>query len=100
MKVLAVGRPRALVDPGSAIAPIARKELDALWRLYASGRVREMYFPGGPGAVLLLETESIDAAQTLLAELPLVTNRIVDFELIELRPVSAFATLLASTERT
>ena len=98
MKVLAVGRPRALVDPGSAIAPIARKEL--LCRLYASGRVREMYFPGGPGAVLLLETESIDAAQTLLAELPLVTNRIVDFELIELRPVSAFATLLASTERT
>jgi hypothetical protein len=98
MKVLAVGRPRALVDPGSAIAPIARKAL--LWRLYASGRVREMYFPGGPGAVLLLETESIDAAQTLLAELPLVTNRIVDFELIELRPVSAFATLLASTERT
>jgi hypothetical protein len=98
MKVLAVGRPRALVDPGSAIAPIARKEL--LWRLYASGRVREMYFPGGPGAVLLLETESIDTAQTLLAELPLVTNRIVDFELIELRPVSAFATPLASTERT
>jgi hypothetical protein len=99
MKVLAVGRPRVGVDPGSAIARHEHEELDALWRLYASDRVREMYSPGGPGAVLVLEVESIDVAHELLAELPLVTNQIVDFELIELTPFSAFATLFASSGR-
>jgi hypothetical protein len=99
VKVLAVGRPRAGVDPALAIAPRAHEELDALWRLYVSGAVREMYSPGGLGAVLVLEAESIDAAQALLAELPLVANQIVDFELIGLRPFSAFASLFADSER-
>jgi hypothetical protein len=49
--------------------------------------------------VLVLEADPIDAARALLAELPLVTNQIVDFELIELRPFSAFATLFACSER-
>jgi hypothetical protein len=42
-----------------------------------------MYSPGGPGAVLVLETDSIDGV------LPLVANDIIDFELIELRPFAA-----------
>jgi hypothetical protein len=93
MKVLAVLRPRAGSDPRTAIATFAREELAALWRLYGSGTVREMYSPGGPGAVLVLEAESVTSAQAALGDLPLVANDIVDFELIELRPFTAFQAL-------
>jgi hypothetical protein len=100
MKVLAVGRPRGGIDARAAIAPYAREELGALWRLYAAGTVREMYSPGGPGAVLVLETESIDAARESLALLPLVANELIDFELIELLPFAAFGSLFAAPEPT
>lgn len=98
MRVLAVGRPRSGIDPRSAIAPHAVEELEALWQLYASGTVREMYSPGGPGAVLMLEAESITAAQAVLDALPLVANQIVDFELIELRPFLSLAALFIDRE--
>ena len=74
MKLLAIGRPRAGIDPRQAITPHVRAELNALWQLYASGSVRDMYSPGGPGSVLVMEAESIDAARATLAELPLVAT--------------------------
>lgn len=98
MKVLAVGRPRAGIDARAAIAPHAHAELAVPWRLYAAGTVREMYSPGGPGAGLVLETESIAAARVTLGELPLVANEVIDFELIELLPFAAFASLFAPPE--
>jgi hypothetical protein len=98
VKVLAVGRPRAGVDPRSAIAPHAHQELEALWHLYALGIVREMYSPAGPGAVLILEVESIGAGRETLADLPLVANQVIDFELIELMPFAAFDSLFATEE--
>jgi hypothetical protein len=98
LKVLAVGRPRAGIDAHTAIPPYARGELEALWRMYAAGTVREMYSPGGPGAVLMLEVESVGAGRSALADLPLVANGIVDFELIELMPFAAFASLFGIGE--
>ena len=100
MKVLAVGRPRDGIDARTAIAPHVREELGVLWRLYASGTAREMYSPGGPGAVLVLETDSIDAARESLGVLPLVAHEIIDFELIELRPFAAFGSLFTGPEPT
>lgn len=97
MKVLALGRPTDAEEARAAIAPLARAELGALWRLYASGTVREMYSPGGPGAVLVLETESLESAREALAVLPLVANGIIRFELTSLHPFAAFATLFEET---
>lgn len=99
MKVLAVGRVREGIDPRVAIPPHARGELSALWQLYAAGNVREMYSPGGPGAVLVLEATSLAAAEQALAELPLVVNGIIDFELVELQPFAAFGMLFAPPEK-
>jgi len=95
MKLLAVGRPADGVDAQAAIAAHARDELRALWSLYASGSVREMYSPARPGAVLVLEVASIDDARTALSELPLVANRIIEFELTELRPFTALGSLFS-----
>lgn len=95
MKMLAVGRPQGEGDPMPAIARHARAEMTALWALYERGVVREMYSPGGPGAVLVMEVDSEEAARSALGELPLVTEGIIDFELIELLPMRALSMLFA-----
>lgn len=95
MKLLAIGRPRAGVDPGQDIARHAVAEMRSLWSLYRDGVVREMYSPGGPGAVLVLETRTRDDALAALATLPLVAHQVIEFELIELHPFSALGVLFA-----
>ena len=86
-------RPRDGVDAQREIAPHAASELRALWELYRGGIVREMYSPGGPGAVLVLEAGSVGAAQQVLAGLPLMANEVMTLELIELHPFAAFQML-------
>lgn len=95
MKLLAIGRPRPGVDARTALAPHAAAELRALWALYCDGFVREAYSPGAPGAVLVLEAASIQAATEQLDQLPLVANRIIEFELIEMRPFTPFERLFS-----
>lgn len=56
-------------------------------------------FPGSPGAVLILEVQSQDAARAVLADLPLVTGGVIDFEVIELHPFSALSVLFGSPIR-
>lgn len=92
MKLLAIGRPREGADT-SQIGRCVRDEMSALWRLYRDGVVREMYSPGGPGAVLVLETAARHDAEAALAGLPLAAGGIIGFELIEMRPFSAFEVL-------
>jgi hypothetical protein len=57
-----------------------------------------MYFPGGPRSVRVMKALSIDAARAGLAELPLVVNGIIEFELIQPQPFAAFASLFVPAE--
>jgi hypothetical protein len=52
-------RPRDRVDVRADVARHADAEVRALWQLYRDGVVREMYSPAGPGAILVLEAESL-----------------------------------------
>lgn len=97
MKLLAIGRPRAGVDARGAIIRYAAAEMGSLWSLYRVGVVREMYSPGGPGAVLVLETDTRQDALATLAALPLAANQVIEFELIELHPFTALGLLFASS---
>jgi hypothetical protein len=94
MKLLAIGRPRAGTDT-SQIARRARDEMRALWQLYREGVVREMYSPGRPGAVLVLETADRQQAENAVVGLPLAMSGVIDFEVIELLPFGAFEVLFA-----
>lgn len=94
MKLLAIGRPRPGVDVGTAIPPLARAELMVVLKLYRAGVIREMYSRAEPGAVLVLETPTVDTATAALARLPLVANDLVEFDFIELRPFTTFDVLL------
>jgi len=98
MKILAILRPREGTDARSAVIKHAREELHALWDLYRGGCVREMYSPGAPGAILVLEADSLEQAAGQLADLPLLANDVMTVELIELHPFSAMQMLFADQE--
>ena len=99
MKILAVLRPGDGGDVRAAIAARAQEELGVLWNQYREGLVREMYSPGGPGAVLIVEAGSRDSAQSALGELPLLTDNVMTLELIELHPFAAFEMLFSREPR-
>jgi hypothetical protein len=94
VKLLAIGRLRQGVD-AREIACHADQEMRALWQLYRDGVVREMYSPGRPGAVLVLEAEAGKEAEAALAGLPLAAVGLIVFEVIELHPFAAFEVLFA-----
>jgi hypothetical protein len=98
MKLLAIGRPREGAD-ARQIAGYVREEMRALWQLYRDGAVREMYSPGRPGAVLVLEVAARHEAEAALAGLPLAAGGLIGFELIELHPFSAFEVLFVGQPR-
>jgi hypothetical protein len=80
-------------DLRDALMSHAKQEMLALWDLYRSGFIREMYSPGGPGAILVLEAESFDDATGRLGELPLIANQIMHLELMEMHPFTALQLL-------
>jgi hypothetical protein len=94
MKLLAIGRLRQGAD-AYQIALRTHDEMRALWQLYRDGIVREMYSPGGPGSVLVIEATARQEAEAILASLPLAADGVIDFELIELRPFSGLEVLFA-----
>jgi hypothetical protein len=98
VKLLAIGRPRDGAD-GREIGRYARAEMAALWQLYRDGVVREMYSPGRPGAVLVLEAAGPQEAGAVVAGLPLAANGLIAFDVIELHPFSAFEVLFAGQQR-
>jgi hypothetical protein len=88
-------RPRDAVDVRVEVARHADAELRALWELYRDGVVREMYSPGGPGAILILEAESAQDAEHRVSQLPLIASGVMALEVIELRPFAAIEMLFA-----
>ena len=56
---------------------------------------RDLLPKRSPQAVILLETETLEDAQRMLAQLPLVRAGLTEFEVIGLRPYPCFARLFA-----
>ncbi len=98
MKILALDR--ILEGATEArIKQLLRDEMLHAWPLYLKGVIREWYFrQDRPGVVLVLEADSLDAANTLLAELPLVKERLVAFDMIPLGPFLPLQTLWAPAQ--
>jgi hypothetical protein len=69
------------------------EETKSVYNLFLRGHLREIYFTESHNAVLILECENKDIAVDLLGELPLVKNKIVEFELIELKPYTGLSRL-------
>lgn len=55
------------------------------WELYKAGVFREMYTrQDRPGAVVVLECATLDAARDVIGSLPLVQEGLIEFDLIPL----------------
>ena len=72
----------------------AKAEAKALWQLYLNGIVCEFYFRKEKKlAVLILEVKSKAEAKKALSKLPYVSKKLIEFELIPLRPYPGFQRL-------
>jgi len=93
MKILALER--ELPDlVAQDFEPHLISEAAEVWKLYQDGVLREIYFrQDWPGAVLMLECESVAQADKILGTLPLVRENLIAFELIPLGPYPGFSRL-------
>lgn len=72
--------------------PYLEDEARAVWELYQSGVIRELYFRADRSeAILILECANVKEAKQTLAALPLVTAGLIRFDVIPLRPYPGFA---------
>lgn len=95
MKVIALETERAGVEQAD-YAPHLEAEARAVRDLLQAGIIREIHFrEDRPQAVIMLEADSTAQAGKTLGELPLVKARLIDFELIGLKPYPGFARLVA-----
>jgi hypothetical protein len=98
VKVLAIMRPAREGDLRAEVMAAVGDELPALWELYTEGVVREMYSPGGLGAVLILEVDSLQDARDRLSRLPLIERGLMALEVLELAPFRALQMLFHGGE--
>lgn len=94
MKILVLARRHEDVSLDQ-MRPHFKAEVEAIWRLYTQGFIREFYTRadhGGP-AILTVESDSVESAGQVLAQLPLVELQMIDLELIPLAPFNGLTHL-------
>ena len=73
------------------IMPHLKEEALHAWKLMKEEKIREIYFrKDHPGVVVVLEAGSIDEAKAIMSDLPLVREKLIEFDYI---PVGAFLPL-------
>ena len=80
--------PSALARPSSTRRSVLKRTL----RAHATrGDFREIYSRGDvPGAVLLIEADSAEAARALMDELPMAQRGMMEIQIVPLRPYRGF----------
>ena len=77
--------------------PYLKAEAARVWELYHAGVLREIYFrQDRTTAVLVMECAGVEESRAVLATMPLVRERLVDFEVIPLAPYPGLARLFAT----
>lgn len=93
MQFLALSRRLPGVN-AEQLAPLQQAEARAAWRLHSSGKLRSVHLcPDRPGAVLVLECDSLEDARRQLATLPMVARGLIDFDISRMVPYTAFEAL-------
>jgi muconolactone delta-isomerase len=94
MKILALEKDLSGVSQNSFTKDILKEEAARIWQLHQSGAIRELYFRADrQAAVLILECANVDDAKAVLATLPLVQRKLIQFELIPLMAYSGLSRL-------
>jgi hypothetical protein len=95
MKILAFEK-EILGVTAEQFPPHLQAEARRVWELYQVGIIREMYFrQEKTDAVLVLECASVAEVREVLSTLPLVREKLIDFEIIPLVPYPGFERLFS-----
>jgi muconolactone delta-isomerase len=97
MKIIAIEHnPPGIIAAGQFNELLLKNEAHRAWDLYQAGVIRELYFRADQhAAVLVLECDSLGEAQAVLNTLPLVQEKLIEFELIPLIAYPGFARLFS-----
>ena len=99
MKFLALSRRAAGVGNEQVAAQGAAEALQA-FRLMRAGVFEQMYFsPEWKGAVLVMQAASREEAEAALASLPMVRDRLIEFDLSRLDPYDHYQRLFKDEYR-
>jgi hypothetical protein len=90
MKILAIEKEVPGVDWRTVSKSLLAQEALHIYHMYLGEQLREHYFNEDKCAVLVLECDSKAQAQELLGNLPLVANKLIAFEIMELHPYTGY----------
>jgi len=76
---------------------LLEQEAKAVFQLYLSDNLREIYFTEDKNAVLILETKNKQAAKRLLDTLPLVQSGKIQFEIMTLNPYNGYERIIKNS---
>ena len=94
-KILAIGQFTKPPTP-EQIKEIFPKEVPATLRLYLAGKIDQWWIrQTQTGPVFLLNVTSVEEARALLATLPLDEEKLIEYDLIELGPLTPLHLLLS-----
>ena len=101
MKFLAFEHdPPGIIAAGQWNESLLKDEAQRAWELYQAGVIRELYFRADRhAAVLVLECAHLEEAREMLNTLPLVREKLIEFEVIPLTAYPGFARLFADDTR-
>jgi hypothetical protein len=93
MKIFAIATPKATLTPDK-LQQYLPTEVPATLQHYLDGTVEQFWFREKFGPIFLMNVESVEQAKTSLAELPLVANDLMTYELFPVTPLSPLARLI------
>jgi hypothetical protein len=94
MQILAIDKIAEGVTP-EILEPHLPKELAATVNLYLKEKIRTFYFrKDRVGVVFIMECESVQEAKEILSTLPMVEEKLLDFDLIPIGPLMPLGRLL------
>lgn len=95
MKFFAIATPKATLTP-EKIQEYLPTEVPATLQHYLDGTVEQFWFREKFGPIFLMNAESVEEAKASLAELPLVANDLMTYEVFPVVPLKPLARLIQS----
>lgn len=92
MKILAIEKELPGIKD-TDYQPFLELEARKAWELHQQGLIRELYFTDDHCAVLILEARDNAHAREIVDQLPLVQQKLIEFELMTLNAYPCFARL-------
>ena len=93
MKVFAIATPKTALTPDT-LQRYLPAEVPATLQHYLDGTIEQFWFREKLGPIFLMNVESVEQAKASLAELPLVANDIMAYEVFPVTPLSPLRLLI------